>query len=199
MHGRYYRSWSLGFGFWNITFFLESTPSTGQPVLRCTIWKRSNVRTKKQSDTSEDLGWTNVDYLTWIEELSCLGPLLSIIEDIEAAMKMVMKGRRPTMRHVSQTHRVALWSFDRTNSDPQIQIKYVDTKNQLADILTKGSFTLEELNHLLRLFNIMNNSMFSCSLFSPINDPQAMSKRLIQEEKQEKMSGWLQNRNLREF
>ena len=27
--------------------------------------------------------------------------------------------------------------------DPQIQIKYVDTKNQLADILTKGSFTRE--------------------------------------------------------
>ena len=43
------------------------------------------------------------------------------------------------MRHVSRTHRVALdWLFDRINLDSKIQIKYIDTKNQLADILTKG-------------------------------------------------------------
>ena len=41
------------------------------------------------------------------------------------------------MRHVSRTHRVALdWLFDRINLDPKIQIKYIDTKNQPADILT---------------------------------------------------------------
>ena len=28
--------------------------------------------------------------------------------------------------------------------DPKIQIKYIDTKNQLADKLTKGSFTRDE-------------------------------------------------------
>ena len=51
------------------------------------------------------------------------------------------KGRSPTVRHVSRTHRVALdWLFDRINLDPKIQIKYIDTKNQLADILTKGKF-----------------------------------------------------------
>ena len=33
--------------------------------------------------------------------------------------------------------------------DPKIQIKYVDTKNQLADILTKGNLTRDEWNHLL--------------------------------------------------
>ena len=31
------------------------------------------------------------------------------------------------------------------------QIKYVDTKNQLADLLTKGSFARDEWDHLLRL------------------------------------------------
>ena len=42
------------------------------------------------------------------------------------------------MRHVSRTHRVALdWLFDRISLDLKIQIKYIDTKNQLADILTK--------------------------------------------------------------
>ena len=49
--------------------------------------------------------------------------------------------------------------------NPKIQIKYVDTKNQLADMLTKGSFTRDEWDHLLRLVNIMNISVFSCSHF----------------------------------
>ena len=65
--------------------------------------------------------------------------LLYVFEDNEAVIKMIIKGRSPTMRHVSRTHRVALvWLFDRINLDPKIQIKYIDTKNQLADILTKG-------------------------------------------------------------
>ena len=45
------------------------------------------------------------------------------------------------MRHVSRTHRVALvWLFDRTNMEPKIQIKYVDTKNQHADIFNRRKF-----------------------------------------------------------
>ena len=58
------------------------------------------------------------------------------------------------MRHASRTHRVALdWLFDRINLDSKIQIKYIDTKNQLADILTKGSFTRDEWNHLLNVYH----------------------------------------------
>ena len=81
--------------------------------------------------------------------------LLYVFEDNEEVIKMIIKGRSPTMRHVSRTHRVAFdWLFDRINSDSKIQIKYVDTKNQLADILTNGNFTRDEWNHLLCLFNI---------------------------------------------
>ena len=76
--------------------------------------------------------------------------LLYVFEDNEAVIKMIMKGRSPTMRHVSRSHRVALdWLFDRINLDSKIQIKHIDTKNQLADILTKGNFTRDEWNHLL--------------------------------------------------
>ena len=39
------------------------------------------------------------------------------------------------------------------------------------------------MNHLLRLFNIMSFSMFSCSHFSTINNLEAMSKRQMQEKK----------------
>ena len=46
--------------------------------------------------------------------------LLHVFEDNEAAIKMIIKGRSPTMRHVSRTHTVALdWLFDRINLDGQ--------------------------------------------------------------------------------
>ena len=58
--------------------------------------------------------------------------LLYFFEDNEAVIKMIIKGRSPTMRHVSRTHRVALdWLLDRFNLDPKIQIKYIDTKTNL--------------------------------------------------------------------
>ena len=60
-----------------ITFFFNSTWSTVQLVSRYTIWKRSNERTKKRSNTSEDLGWTNVDYVTSNVKLSRFGALVS--------------------------------------------------------------------------------------------------------------------------
>ena len=100
--------------------------------------------------------------------------LLYVFEDNEAVIKMIIKGRSPTMRHVSRTHRVALdWLFDRINLDSKIQIKYIDTKNQLADILTEGNFTRDEWNHLLSLFNISHFSSTVCSA--------AMAKRIQQE------------------
>ena len=56
--------------------------------------------------------------------------LLYVFEDNEAVIKMIIKGRSPTMRHVSRTHRVVLdWLFDRINLDSKIQIKFIDTKN----------------------------------------------------------------------
>ena len=55
--------------------------------------------------------------------------LLYVFEDNEAVIKMIMKGRSPTMRHVSRTHRVALdWLFDRIYLDTKIQIKYIDNQ-----------------------------------------------------------------------
>ena len=99
--------------------------------------------------------------------------LLYVFEDNEAE-KMIFKSRSSTMRHVSRTHRVALdWLFDRINLDPKFQIKYIDTKNQFADILTKGNFTRDEWNHLLTLFNISHFSSTSCIA--------AMAKRAQQE------------------
>ena len=112
---------------------------------------------------------------------ACQEALLCVFEDNEAVIKMIIKGRSPTMRHVSRTHRVALdWLFDRINLDSKIQVKYIDTKNQLVDILTKGNFKRDEWNHLLCLFNISHFSSTVCSA--------AMTKRVQQESGEERVT-----------
>ena len=90
--------------------------------------------------------------------------MLYVFEDNEAVIKMLIKERSPSTRHVSRTHRVALdWLFDRINLDSKIQIRYIDTKHQLADILTKGNFTRDEWNNLLPLFNISHFRSACCA------------------------------------
>ena len=90
----------------------------------------------------------NVDFIPSNVSSSHQEALSYVFEDNEAVIKMMKKERSPTMRHVSRTRRVTLdWLFHRINLDPKIQIKHIDTKNQLADILTKGNFTRDEWNH----------------------------------------------------
>ena len=85
------------------------------------------------------------------------------------------------MRHVSRTHRVALdWLFNRITLDPKIQIKYIGTKNLLADMLTKGNYTRDEWNHLLCLFNISHFSSAACTA--------AMAKRAQQGSGEERVT-----------
>ena len=106
----------------------------------------------------------NIDSVPSNVQSSRQEALLYVFEDSEAVIKMIIEGRSPTMRHVSRTHRVARdWLFDRINLDPKIQIKYIGTKNQLADHLTNGNFTRDEWNHLLNLFNISHFSSTACS------------------------------------
>ena len=106
--------------------------------------------------------------------------LLYVFEDNEAVIKMIIKGRSPTMRHVSRTHRVALdWLFDRINLDTKFQIKHIDTKNQLADMMTKSNFTFDEWSHHLRLFNNSHFSSTNCS--------EVMSKRTQKDSGEERV------------
>ena len=123
----------------------------------------------------------NVDLVPSNVQFSHQEALLYVFEDNEAVIEMIIKGRSPRMRHVSRTHRVALdRSFDRINLDPQIQIKFFDTKNQLADMLTKGNFTRDEWSHLLCLFNISHFSSTDCS--------EVISKRTQEESGEERVT-----------
>ena len=134
------------------------------------------LKSQKKFDVMKD-----IDSVTTNVQSERQEALLYVFEDNEAVIKMIIKGRSPTMRHVSRTHRVALdWLFDRINLDSKIQIKYIDTKNQLADILTKGNFTRDEWNHLLSLFNSSHSSSTVCS--------SAMAKRIQQESGEERVT-----------
>ena len=78
-----------------------------------------------------------------------------IFEDNDAVIKQTIKGRSPNMRHVARTHRVDLdWLWERIRTDPGVYIRYVGTKEQIADMFTKGSFSADQWGRLLRLAQI---------------------------------------------
>ena len=134
---------------------------------------------KKIHGKIDDLN--NVDFISSNVNSFRKEAMLYIFEDNEAVIKMIIKRRSPTMRHVSRTHRVAFdWLFDGINLDPKIQIQLIGTNNQLADVLTKGNFTRDERNHLLCLFNISHFSSKECS--------EMMSKRTQKDAGEERVT-----------
>ena len=75
----------------------------------------SKLNQKKNRDVEQ---LSNVDHVPTNAHPSQGKSQLHIFEDAEAVIKMVIKGRSPTMRHVSRTQRVAIdWLFDRINLD----------------------------------------------------------------------------------
>ena len=145
----------LAVDLWHILIeVLLSTNNNVQPKhashqeIEAVLESKTKTQHVKRRQKVEQL--SEVDYVSTNTHSSQGESQLYICEDNEAVMKMMIKGRSPTMRHVSRTHRVALdWLFDRINLEPKIQIKYVDTKNQFVDILTHGSFWKNEWNHKL--------------------------------------------------
>ena len=157
------------------------------PELQGNLLRNTTLHMKNQNPTKHvNLDLSNVDHVSSNVRSSQCGAMLYVFEDNEAVIDMIIKGRCPTMRHVSRTHRVALdWLFDWINLDPKIQVRYIDTKHLLADMLTKGNFTRDEWNNLLHLFNISHFSSLCCiQNFSLNSCPKTMAKR-IQEQKEE--------------
>ena len=66
-----------------------------------------------------------------------------VFEDNEAVIEIVLKKRSLALRHVARTHRVALdWTYEVFEAD-DIHLRYCNTQEQVADMLTK-SFTRAE-------------------------------------------------------
>ena len=115
---------------------------------------RANTPKEKAPRTALE-GLLDVDSVPPTYPLSSGAIRLVIFEDNESVIKMVVKGRSPAMGHVSRTHRVDLdWLYERCRVDSSIRIRFVPTKSQLADLLTKGSFTAVAWKEQCRLWEI---------------------------------------------
>ena len=130
---------------------LRSTNNNVQPKntsiqeTGATLHSKTKAQKVKRKQKVDQL--SAVDYVPTITHSSQGGSQLYIFEENEAVIKIIIRGRSPTMRHVSRTHRVALDRlFDRN------QFGTEDTNNQLPDILTKGSFSKDEWNQSPSLF-----------------------------------------------
>ena len=102
----------------------------------------------------------SIDYVPCnLPKSSGLG-LLFCFEDNDAVIKMTIRGRSQTMRHVARTHRVDLdWILERIRTDPGIQMRFVGTKTQIADLLTKGSFSASQCDALINLSGLVPQSI----------------------------------------
>ena len=131
---------------WSLVIDVFDPPSDPQKLKELTIPERLSLRRQ-----AHDM-FGSVDYVPPSLPITYGRASLYALEDNESVIKMIIKGRSPNLRHVGRTHRVDLdWLFDRITKDPAIYVKWVGTKEQLADILTKGSFTAQAWFDLLRL------------------------------------------------
>ena len=98
----------------------RSSKSTESPNHEATGNCSRNHKSKPKQKGHRDVDQlSSVDHVTKNSNSSHGESQLYIFEDNEAVIKMIIKGRSPTMRHVCRTHRVALdWLFDRINLDP---------------------------------------------------------------------------------
>ena len=91
----------------------------------------------------------NVDFIPSNVQSSHQEALLYVFEDNEAVIKMIIMGRSPQLDMFPEPTELLLIGYSIESIwTPKSKSKYIDTKNQLADILTKGNFTRDEWNHL---------------------------------------------------
>ena len=69
----------------------------------------------------------------------------------------------------------------------KIQIRYIDTEHQLADMLTKGNFTRDEWNNLLHLFNVSHFSSTCCTKNFSLISCSTMAKRIRNQKEEERV------------
>ena len=89
--------------------------------------KHTNTQIKTQNQHN-DLELYNVDHVSSDAISSRSGAMLYIFEDNEAVIKMIIKGKSPTMRHLSRNRRVALDWCQKQLGPKNLKIKYVDTE-----------------------------------------------------------------------
>ena len=77
-------------------------PARGNPWRDETQSKHTNTKSKKHGNR-DDIELFNVDHVITNAKPSQIDAMLYVVEENEAVIKMIIKGRSPAMRHVSRT------------------------------------------------------------------------------------------------
>ena len=133
----------LAFILWDIVIVVLEPQTQGN-------FMRHSKRKQHMSKNNGVKQWmVNLDFVHPIAHTLSQRASMYSFEDSDAIVEMTIRGRSVTMRHVSRTHRVDFGLlFCRINLDPRIQIKYINTNQQIADILTTSSFSNLATPHL---------------------------------------------------
>ena len=115
--------WSLGHSDWSSTFtnIYVQPKHTSIQETDSTLHSRAKtqkVKRRQKVDWNEKAWtWAFVKCGLCAHQHTCFSQWISVV------IKMIIRGKSPTMRHVSRTHRVALdWLLDRINLEPKIHI-----------------------------------------------------------------------------
>ena len=147
-------------------------------------YREKSVRNIPKDERNQNVSRRkNMSGQSCLEEIDRHCALLQIFDNRSAVIKMIVRGWGSMMKHVSRTHRVALdWLLDRISLDP-IQVRCFNTRGQLADIPTKGSFSRDKWNQ--NFFICRTLWTFLCSLACNssfrIDDRKVMSMRQMQD------------------
>ena len=105
--------------------------------------------------------------------------ILVLLEDNDPVIQICIKGRNPTLRHVPRIHRVNIdATYERIREDPGIYMRHWPTKFQMADILTKGSFSKQAWEDLLDLLQLRKR-----------NENQSVVRKEIADEPEQMITG----------
>ena len=136
--------------------------------------RNGNYEKKRHGQESGD---KNSVYKEFLEIVGNGSPTGSVLEETLFTQTSTLLIRKLCCMCLKTTKQWSRWLW---REGPKNPIKYIDTKNQLADILTKGKSTRYEWNHLLWLSNI---SHFSSTVFSEV-----MSKRTQKDSGEERVT-----------
>ena len=81
---------------------------------------------------------------------------LVIHEDNQATILVAKKGYSPKLRHIARTHKVNLGSIAEVLEEDDVEIEYVDTNLQAADIFTKA-LPPQKWDNALKLLGMRQN------------------------------------------
>ena len=131
---------------------------------------------------------TNIDHIPSNTKNSDSSAMLSVFEDNEVVIKVIIKGRSPQWGMFHEPTEL-LWNGCLTGLiwTQKIQIRYIDTKHQLGDMLTKGNFTRDEWSNLLHLFNISHFRSTCCSKNFRLISCSTVAKRIQNQKEDERV------------